>query len=89
MYNLITQIDKHGRIVIPAAWRNFLNMRIGDRVFLQKFENEIRLTSVDQTVDEMHALFTKNRDPKGHAVEEFLADRQKERSVELQRLQRS
>lgn len=83
--NLNTYMDKHGRILIPAEVRKELQFSPGDKFILQVIDNELKVMSLNHAIDEMHALFVKNRDPKGKAVEEFLESKKIEFELEKKR----
>lgn len=54
-------MDQHGRVLIPAEIRERLNIQPGDKVNLEVYENELKIISANQIIDEMHTIFTKTK----------------------------
>ncbi|XVN42205.1 MAG: AbrB/MazE/SpoVT family DNA-binding domain-containing protein [Candidatus Rickettsia vulgarisii] len=50
--------------MIPSEIRGRLNIQPGDKVNLEVYENEIKIISANQVIDEMYAIFTKNKKSK-------------------------
>ena len=48
-----------------------LHIHPGDKVNLEVFDHQVTIISAEKAIDEMHALFTKN---KGHAKTSILQD---------------
>ena len=61
MEKLVTNMDQHGRVLIPSEIREKLNIQPGDKVNLEVYENEVKIISSNQIMDEMYSIFTKNQ----------------------------
>jgi AbrB family looped-hinge helix DNA binding protein len=47
MEKLITSIDRHGRMLVPAEIRERLNIRPGDKVNLEIYDDEVKIINAD------------------------------------------
>ena len=61
MKKLVTNMDQHGRVLIPSEIRERLNIQPGDKVNLEVYGNELKIISANQIIDVMHTIFTKNQ----------------------------
>lgn len=83
MEKLITSMDQHGRVLIPSGIREMLNIQPGDKVNLEIYENEVKIISANQIIDEMHAIFTKNQnDRQDSVVDDFINKKREEYQIE-------
>lgn len=64
MKKLMTSMDQHGRILIPAEIRTEFNIHPGDQIILSIEHNELKIINTNQIIDDMHAIFTKNKGTK-------------------------
>ena len=86
MEKLITSMDQHGRVLIPSEIREMLNIQPGDKVNLEVYENEVKIISANQIIDEMYAIFTKNQNNrKGSVVDDFISRKHEEYKIEEER----
>jgi len=86
MAKLITNMDQHGRVLIPSEIREMLNLQPGDKVNLEVYENEVKIISSNKIIDEMHAIFTKNQsDRKDSVVDDFINRKHEEYQIEEER----
>jgi AbrB family looped-hinge helix DNA binding protein len=86
MAKLITNMDQHGRVLIPSEIREMLSLQPGDKVNLEVYENEVKIISSNKIIDEMHAIFTKNQsDRKDSVVEDFINRKHEEYQIEEER----
>ena len=86
MKKLVTNMDQHGRVLIPSEIRERLNIQPGDKVNLEVYENEVKIISANQIIDEMYAIFTKNQNNrKGSVVDDFINRKHKEYKIEEER----
>ena len=86
MKKLVTNMDQHGRVLIPSEIRERLNIQPGDKVNLEVYENELKIISANQIIDEMHAIFTKNQsDRKDSVVDDFINRKHEEYQIEEER----
>jgi bifunctional DNA-binding transcriptional regulator/antitoxin component of YhaV-PrlF toxin-antitoxin module len=73
-----TNIDSHGKILIPAKLRKELQFNIGDVLVIRRIDNELRLVSLKNIVKKIQEDFKLRSNSEGSAVDEFLAIRKKE-----------
>jgi AbrB family looped-hinge helix DNA binding protein len=86
MAKLITNMDQHGRVLIPSEIREMLSLQPGDKVNLEVYENELKIISANQIIDEMHAIFTKNQNSgKDSVVDDFINRKHEEYQIEEER----
>ncbi len=86
MEKLVTNMDRHGRVLIPSSLRERLNIQPGDKVNLEVYENEVKIINSNKIIDEMHALFTKNQsDRKDSTVDDFINRKHEEYRIEEER----
>lgn len=86
MERLITSMDQHGRMLIPAHIRQMLNIHPGEKITLEIDQNNIRIINANLVIDEMHALFTKNQPVKNDSVvDDFINQKRQEYSIEESR----
>lgn len=86
MKKLVTNMDQHGRVLIPSEVRERLNIQPGDKVNLEVYETELKIISANQIIEEMHAIFTKNQnDRKDSVVEDFINRKHEEYQIEEKR----
>ncbi len=83
---IITHIDQNGRMLIPIAIREKLNIHPGEKIALEINNNIIKIISVDNTIDEMNKLFMKNRTKKVVSiVDDFIEKKHQEFLIEENR----
>lgn len=86
MQKIITSIDQNGRMLIPIAIREKLNIHPGEKIALEIRDNIIKIISVDNTIDEMNKLFTKNCTKKVISiVDDFIEKKHQEFLIEENR----
>jgi len=86
MEKITTNLDQHGRILIPAQIRERFNIELGDKVVLEMKGDALKILNVNHIVDEMHNIFTKNQNvKKGSMVDEFIGDKRREFKIEESR----
>jgi AbrB family looped-hinge helix DNA binding protein len=83
MKKLVTNMDQHGRVLIPSEIRERLNIHPGDKVNIEVYENEVKIINATKIIDEMHAIFTKNQnDRKDSVVDDFINRKHDEYKIE-------
>ena len=83
MEKLVTNMDQHGRMLIPAEIRRMLNLQPGDKVNLEIYDNEVKIINSNKIIDEMHAIFTKNQNDKyGALVDDYIDNETQEQIIE-------
>lgn len=78
-----TNIDQHGRILIPAQIRKELGCKSGDIFVIRVIEGEIRMLRLEEIVKKAQSLLAGKTEGKLSMVEEFLKMRQEERQQEV------
>lgn len=68
-----------GRIVIPAEYRRALGMCVGDRLFVEIVDGELRILTARQAIKRAQALFGSSAAEDGRSfVDELIAERRAE-----------
>lgn len=76
-----TKLQNGGRIVIPAAFRQAMNLSEGEEVVLRLDENGLHVHSMRQALDRAQKIVAKYAG-KRSLVDELIADRRKEAADE-------
>lgn len=71
----VTNLSKEGRILIPAAIRNELNLRPGEPLTLAVVDGELRITSRISAIRRMQKRLARLRDPARPVADELLRER--------------
>jgi AbrB family looped-hinge helix DNA binding protein len=83
MEKLITSMDQHGRMLVPVEIRERLNIKPGDKVNLEIYDDEVKIINADKIIDQMHEIFIKNQTDKiSGAVDDFISRKQEEYKIE-------
>ncbi len=78
MFEFKTKLGRGGRIVIPAEYRQALNLQDGDDVILRLKDGEIHLFTPDQALQQAQALVRRYVPPGRLLSEELIAERRLE-----------
>ena len=78
MKSNMTRMGAHGRVVIPAAVRESLHLRQGERLMVVVEEGAIRLLTPAQAIREAQAIVRKYFRPGVSASEELIRERREE-----------
>jgi antitoxin PrlF len=78
MLEFKTKLGKGGRIVIPAEYRQALNLHVGDDVILRLKAGEIHLFTPDQAIQQARELIRHYIPPGRLLSEELIAERRQE-----------
>jgi AbrB family looped-hinge helix DNA binding protein len=70
-----TRVNENGRVVIPAAFRKQLGIRIGDEVVLQIEDDELRIITLKRNIERAQRLVRKHVKPGTSLVDELIAER--------------
>ena len=73
-----TNIQDHGRVVIPAPLRRDLQFNIGDEVFLRVEQSRIVITRADDAVGQFQASVARHFPQDRNLVDELIAERRAE-----------
>ena len=81
---MITKIDQHGRIVLPAEVRRKLGWRKGDVLTLRLADSELRISTMNDAIDraqEIVGRYIVGQDRKS-LIDDFIAERRHEAESE-------
>ncbi len=85
MITEVTRLTNGNRVVIPAAIRKSLGLRVGDAVTLVLQDNgEVRLLTQAEAVRQAQALVRQHVDKNRSLVDELLAERREETASGLE-----
>ncbi len=84
--HVTVELAAGGRLVIPAAMRTALGMKIGDRLTVRLEGNELRIHTYEEGLRQAHELVGKYLPD--DAVDEFLRWRRDEAARETKKLER-
>ena len=83
---IITSLDQHGRMLIPSNIRERFNISPNDKVTIELTKDALIIRNVDYIINEMNAIFTKNRTvKKENIVEDFIEDKHQDFKTEQTR----
>lgn len=77
-----SQMDKHGRILIPSSIRNSLNYKYGDTFVIRAIDDELHIVSINKEIKAAQSLFKKYNTSSSSVVDEFLESRRNESNIE-------
>ncbi|HET7371265.1 MAG TPA: AbrB/MazE/SpoVT family DNA-binding domain-containing protein [Gammaproteobacteria bacterium] len=72
------KINAGGRVVIPAALRRQLGLKIGDEVVLSVDDDELRLRSFDSAIRRAQGIVRRYVGGEARLSDELIADRRRE-----------
>jgi AbrB family looped-hinge helix DNA binding protein len=72
------KIGPSGRLVIPAPQRKELGLKPGDRVIMRVENNELRISSVNHSIERVQALVRKYNRKGENLSESLIRDRRAE-----------
>lgn len=78
MVKVRTQMDQHGRLLIPATLRKELNYKPGDTFIVRVIENELRIMSLEKVISNIQEFMSEHINPGASSVEEFLRMKQED-----------
>jgi antitoxin PrlF len=81
------KVDAHGRIVIPAEFREALGLQPGHRVTLALEDGRLVLKTVDRILHEIREELEHYITPGGSMVDELIAERRAENAREERELE--
>ena len=71
------RVNANGRVVIPAAFRKRLGIRVGDEVVLRIEEDEVRITTLKRNIERAQRMVRKHVKRGTSLVNELIAERRK------------
>jgi AbrB family looped-hinge helix DNA binding protein len=69
------RVNENGRVVIPASFRKRLGIRVGEEVFLQIQDDELRITTLKRNIERAQRLVRKHVKPGTSLADELIAER--------------
>ena len=76
------RVSQNGRVVIPAAFRKALGIRVGDEVIICVQDGELRITTMQRRIQRAQARARRYLKPGVSVVDELLAERRKAAEAE-------
>lgn len=76
------RIDSHGRIFIPKALREAMELHSGDELVLAFKDDSIVLRSYEDAMQQLQDAFCEGLDPKVSLIDELIEDRKKDAACE-------
>ena len=71
------RVNENGRVVIPAAFRKRLGIRVGDQVELRVVDDELRISTLRRNMERAQRLIRKYVKPGESLVDELIAERRR------------
>jgi AbrB family looped-hinge helix DNA binding protein len=69
------RVNENGRVVIPAAFRKRLGIKVGDEVVLRVHGEELRITTLKHNIERAQRLVRKHVKRGTSLVDELIAER--------------
>lgn len=69
------RVNENGRVVIPAAFRKHLGIRVGDQLELRIEDDELRISTLRRNIHRAQRLVRKHINPNVSLVDELIAER--------------
>lgn len=79
-------LDKHGRILIPAALRHALNFHSGDTLVMRIINGELHIVSIEKLIKSTQELIKSRNEDSGSMVDLFLEEKYSEAERENRRI---
>lgn len=70
-----TRVNENGRVVIPAAFRKTLGIKVGDEVVLRIEDDELRISTLKQRIERARRLVRRHVKAGMSLVDELIAER--------------
>jgi len=78
MTQVKTKIGEGGRIVIPAEYRQALDLQVGDEVILRLEGRELRIFTLNQAIRRAQELVSRSIPQERSLADELIAERRRE-----------
>jgi AbrB family looped-hinge helix DNA binding protein len=69
------RVNENGRVVIPAAYRKALGIKVGDEVILRMEGHELRITTMKHRIERAQRRVRKYVKPGVSLADELIAER--------------
>jgi AbrB family looped-hinge helix DNA binding protein len=70
-----TRVNENGRVVIPAAFRKAMGIKVGDEVVLRMEDNELRILTLKRRIEHAQRLVRQHVKPGTSLVDELIEER--------------
>jgi AbrB family looped-hinge helix DNA binding protein len=70
-----SRVNENGRVVIPAAFRKAMGIKIGDEVVLRIEDDELRISTLKRRIERAQRLVRQHVKPGTSLVDELIAER--------------
>jgi AbrB family looped-hinge helix DNA binding protein len=70
-----SRVNENGRVVIPAAFRKAMGIKIGDEVVLRMEDDELRISTLKRRIERAQRLVRQHVKPGTSLVDELIAER--------------
>ncbi len=82
MLEIKTNLDVHGKMLIPVQIRKALNLKDGDSLLIRVVDNELRVSSLKTVMKQIQENFKKCSKSEKPALDEFLEMKYEEQKLE-------
>ena len=82
MQQVVTKVDKNGRVFIPAEYRRELGLKAGDRVVVQLHSDELRIVPQAEAIRRVQELVARYVPKDRSLADELIAERRAEAARE-------
>jgi AbrB family looped-hinge helix DNA binding protein len=72
-----SRVNENGRVVIPAAFRKAMGIKVGDEVVLRMEDDELRISTLKRRIERAQRLVRQHVKPGTSLVDELIAERRK------------
>lgn len=69
------RVNENGRLVIPAAFRKAMGIKVGDEVVLRIEDDELRILTLKRRIERAQRLVRQHVKPGTSLVDELIAER--------------
>ena len=70
-----SRVNENGRVVIPAAFRKAMGIKVGDEVVLRMEDDELRISTLKRRIERAQRLVRQHVKPGTSLVDELIAER--------------
>jgi AbrB family looped-hinge helix DNA binding protein len=70
-----SRVNENGRVVIPAAFRKAMGIKVGDEVVLRIENDELRISTLKRRIERAQRLVRQHVKPNTSLVDELIAER--------------
>ena len=70
-----TRVGEKGRLVIPASFRDALEIKVGDEVVVRLVDDELRVSTLKSRIAHAQRRFRRNVKPGRSLSQELIAER--------------